>query len=315
MRSMRRILILVLVVFAGASAFAQPAKYGLVFNVAQDTKADDYEIYSMNSDGSGKRNVTNHKDVAWTYYAYKKTVFFISDRDACKRCYFLYSMNFDGSNVRKISDLRLEDSWMGSRRNGTEMIVSGRVGNDIRYQLFIIDIKTGKFRQITNEPGAAFRDPLFSPDGRRIVYAYKKDRANREINEELFIMNDDGSGKRQLTTYPKDDKTAQWHDYHAGPPRWVKKHNFITYNSVQNGKSSLFAVTPDGKKSWKLTDNELAEGWHDWSPDGRWLAIGMNDKDAKEYSIWIMDWKTKKMSKLTDASAFKYQHAPVFVEL
>jgi len=305
--------------FAFACAFstvsAQPRKLGLVFNVAQDAKADDYEVYSMKSDGSAKRNITKHKDVAWTYYAYKKTVFFISDRDACKRCYFLYSMNFDGSNVRKISDLRLEDSWMGSRRKGSEMVVSGRVGNDVRYQLFIIDLKSGKYRQITNEPGAAFRDPIFSPDGKKIVYAYKKDRANREINEELFIMNEDGSEKRQLTVYPKDDKTAQWHDYHAGPPRWVKKHNFITYNSVQNGKSSLFAVTPDGTKNWKLTDNELAEGWHDWSPDGKWLAIEMNPKDNSEFGIWLMNWKTKEIKKLTDPKDFKNQQAPVFVEL
>ena len=310
---MKKLIIILSILFTAATVAAQ-SKYGLLYNVAQDTKADDYEIYAMNTDGTGKRNITNHKDVAWTYYAYKKTVFFISDRDACKRCYYLYSMDFDGKDVKKLSDLRLEDSWMGSRNNGTEMVVSGRIGNEVRYQLFIIDLKTGKYRQITNEPAAAHRDPSFSPDGKRIVFAYKKDRTNREINEELFIMNVDGSGRRQLTTYPKDDKTAEWHSYHAGPPRWVRKHNFITYNSVQAGKSSLFAVTPDGKRNWKLTDNELPEGWHDWSTDGKWLAIGMNNKEENEYSIWIMNWKTKELKRLTDAKDFKYQHAPVFVE-
>jgi TolB protein len=311
---MKRILAVTFLLIGIASAAAGQSKYGLLYNVAQDTKADDYEIYAMNLDGSNKRNITNHKDVAWTYYSYKKTVFFISDRDACKRCYFLHSMDFDGRNIRKISDLRLEDSWMGSRNDGTEMVVSGRVGNDVRYQLFIIDIKTGKYRQITDEPAAAFRDPSFSPDGKRIVYAYKKERTNREVNEELYIMNVDGSQRVQLTTYPKDDKTAEWHAYHAGPPRWVKKHNFITYNSVQAGKSSLYAVTPDGKRNWKLTNNELPEGWHDWSPDGKWLAIGMNNKEETEYGIWIMNWKTKELKKLTDSALFKYQHAPVFVE-
>lgn len=287
--------------------------YKIAYNVAFDTKADDYEVFSMNLDGTNKTNITNHKDVAWTYYAWKETLFFISDRDACKRCYFLYAMDVSGKNVRKISDLQLEDSWMGSRKNGSEIVVSGRKGQDVRFQLFIIDAKTGKYKQLTNETSAAFRDPIFSPDGKQIVYAYKKERINREINEELFIMNADGTNRRQLTTYPKNDKTAEWHNYHAGPPRWVKKHNFITYNSVQNGKSSLYAITPDGKKNWKLTDNELPEGWHDWSPDGKWLAIGMNDKDEKEYSIWLMNWKTKELKKLTDGKDFKYQHAPVFV--
>lgn len=303
----------ILLVFAMlTNIFGQ--NYKIAYNVAQDSKTEDYEIYSMNLDGTGKKNITNHKDVAWTYYAWKETLFFISDRDACKRCFFLYEMDIGGAGIRKISDLQLEDSWMGSRQNGAEMIVSGRIGKDVRYQLFVIDLKTGKYKQLTDEAGAAFRDPIFSPDGKQIVYAYKKERTNRAINEELFIMNADGTNRRQLTTYPKDDKTAEWHNYHAGPPRWVKKHNFITYNSVQNGKSSLYAVTPDGKKNWKLTENALNEGWHDWSPDGKWLAIEMNEKDEKEYGIWLMNWKTKEIKKLTDGKDFKFQHSPVFVE-
>ncbi len=310
---MKNITIFAIAAVLAVAGYGQPKKYALVYNVARDTKTDDYEVYTMESDGSGKRNITNNKDVAWTYYTDRKTVYFISDRDACKRCYFLYSMDRNGENVRKVTDLQLEDSWMGSRNKGKELIVSGRIGNDTRYQLFLVEVATGKYRQLTNESGAMFRDPIFSPDGKRIVFAYKKDRTNREVNEELYIMNADGSGRLQLTTYPQDDKTAEWHNYHAGPPRWVKKHNFITYNSVQNGKSSLYAITPDGKRNWKLTDNPLFEGWHDWSPDGNWLAIEMYTKDNSEFGIWLMNWKTKELKKLTDPKDFKYQQAPVFV--
>jgi TolB protein len=136
-------------------------KYKIAYKVAQDSKNDDYEIYSMNLDGTDKRNITNHKDVAWTYYAWKNRLFFISDRDNCKRCYFLYEMEANGTNIRKMSDLRLEDSWMGSRRKSREMVVSGGIGTDLRYQLFVIDLTTGKYKQLTNENGAAFRDRFF----------------------------------------------------------------------------------------------------------------------------------------------------------
>jgi TolB protein len=306
-----KLLLMLLSVFA-SSLFAQ---HRIAYNVAQDSKSDDYEVYSMNLDGSDKRNITNHKDVAWTYYAYKDRLFFISDRDACKRCYFLYEMKADGTNVRKISDLRLEDSWMGSRNDGAEMIVSARVGDDVRMQLFVIDTAIGKFRQLTDENGAAFRDPSFSPDGKQIIYAHKKDRKSREETEELWIMNVDGSDRRKLTTYPADDKTAEWHDYHAGPPRWVAAHGFITYQSVQKGKSSLFAITPDGKKNWKLTDSKLSEGWHDWSPDGKWLAVEItSETEPKNYEIWLMNYETKEIKKLTDPKDFRVQQAPVFVE-
>lgn len=310
---MTKKIIFILILFS-ITIFGQ-SKYKIAYNVAQDSKNDDYEVYSMNLDGTERKNITNHKDVAWTYYAWKKRLFFISDRDACKRCYFLYEMDANGNNIKKISDLRLEDSWMGSRNNGKEMIVSGRIGTETRFQLFIIDLQTGKYRQLTNEKGSAFRDPSFSPNGKQIVYVYKKERTNREEYEDLWIMNADGTNRRRLTTYPKNDKSSEWHNYHAGPPHWVKKHNFITYQSVQNGKSSLFAVAPDGKKQWKLTNNELAEGWHDWSPDGNWLAIDMNDKEEKEFGIWLMNWKTKELKKLTNPKDFKSQLSPVFVEV
>ena len=306
-----RLLLFLLIIFS-TGVFGQ---YRIAYNVLVDSESDDYDVFSMNPDGSDKRNITNNKDVAWTYYAYKDRLFFISDRGACKRCYFLYEMNADGSNVRKISDLRLEDSWMGSRNGGAEIVVSARVGTDVRMQLFIIETATGKFRQLTDENGALFRDPAFSPDGKNIVYAYKKERQNREVSEELWIMDSDGTNRRQLTTYPKEDKTAEWHNYHAGPPRWVAAHGFISYQSVQNGKSSLFAVTPDGKKQWKLTDNKLSEGWHDWSPDGKWLVVEMtSETDPKNYEIWLMNYETKELKKLTDPKDSRFQQSPVFVE-
>ena len=37
------------------SVFGQ---YRIVYNVAKDSKNDDYEVYSMNVDGSDKRNIT-----------------------------------------------------------------------------------------------------------------------------------------------------------------------------------------------------------------------------------------------------------------
>lgn len=291
-----------------------PDGYVIAFNVAVDIERDDYDVWVMNPDGSGKRNITNHADVAWTYYAHGRDLFFISDRGKPKRNYYLYRTDATGGNPRPVSDLRLEDSWMSSRNGGGEMVVAGRIGDDVRYQLFIIDLATGKHRQITDEPGALHTDPLFSPDGKQVVFRYKKDRANREVFEDLYIMDVDGSNRRRLTTYPADDKTSKWHSYHAGPPRWVASRNFITYQSFQNGKSSLYAVTPDGKKQWKLLDTDLNEGWHDWSPDGKWLAIEMYDKEETEFGIYLIHFDTMGIRKLTDPKDFKYQQAPVWLK-
>lgn len=308
-----KITIALFVLFSIPPIAAQAPNYRVAFNVLQDQKADDYEVYTMKSDGTEIKNVTNNKDVAWTYYSLPGKLLFISDRGACRRCYFLYGSDIDGNNVRKVSNLQLEDSWMGSRDNAKELVVTGRIDTRFRYQLFVVDVETGRYRQLTNEPAAAFRDPSFSPDGKKIIYVYKKNRTDRTEIEELYIMNADGTNRRKLTTYPASDPLAKDGGYKVGPPHWNAKHNFITYQSNQAGKQSIYAVTPDGKKHWKLTDTKLDEGWHDWSPDGEWLVFDSRDESSGRYDLYVMNYRTKEVKKITGDSTMKYHQAPVFV--
>ncbi len=295
------------------TAPAAPQNLKIVYNVLENRDKDDYDVYAVNFDGSNPTNITRHPDVAWTYYAWKDKLFFISDRDTCRRCYFLYESDADGNHVRKVANLRLEDSWMSSRNNGKEMIVSGRVGKEIRYQFFLVDVKTGAFRQITTDTAAVYSDPCFSPDGKQIAYRYKKNRRDRNEKAELWLMNADGSGSpRQLTHYPPNDTTAEWHSYHAGPPHWNAQAGYITYQSLQEGKYSIYAVTLDGKRQFKLVDTPLEAGWHTWSPDGDWLVMDVFNHEQTTFDIWLWNRKTKVLRQLTDTE--RYEQSPVFIE-
>ncbi len=285
--------------------------YKIAYNLLENRDADDYEVYVMNPDGTGKANITNHPDVAWTYYAYKDQLYWISDRDTCHRCYHLYASDADGKGIKKVSGLRLEDSWMASRKKGCEMVVTGRVGKELRYQLFIVDTDSGKFRQITNDTAAMYGDPTFSPDGKQIVYRYKKHRRDRNEKAELWLANADGSSPHQLTHYPPTDTTAEWHAYHAGPPHWNAKLGLITYQSKQGGKYRLMAISPDGKQQFELHDFGMEAGWHDWSPDGRYLAVELFADGNAPSDIYLWDYETKKLTRLTDGPG--YESSPVWV--
>jgi TolB protein len=288
--------------------------YRIAYNIhIPDTTKDDWEIMQMNFDGSNKKNITNNKDVAWTYHAFKDRLYFISDRDTCYRCFFLYECDANGNNVRKVSDLRLEDSWMSTSKDGEEMIVAGRINKLVRYQFFVINMANGQFRQLTTDTAAMYRDPCFSPDGKRVVFSYQKKRGDRTAHEELYLMNDDGSDLTQLTHYPEDNPSAKEYGYRAGSARWHPTENFISYVSLQDGRHSIFAITPDGKKQWKLIDNPNSEGWHDWSSDGKWLVFNSSDNKETQYQIMLMNWVTKEQKQLTD-NTYKSQLSPVFIE-
>ncbi|HAQ38375.1 MAG TPA: hypothetical protein DCX89_08330 [Saprospirales bacterium] len=313
-------IILFTLIFFGLIARAQEEmihsgqRLSIAYNIQiPDTTRDDWEIIHMEMDGSGKRNITRNDDVAWTYYAFKDRLFFISDRDTCYRCFFLYEMDSRGENIRRVSDIRLEDSWMSSRNDGEEMIVTGRIGKVLRYQFFLINTNTGIYQQMTDDTAALYRDPCFSPDGKKVVFSYQKNKRDKSSHEELFLMDLESDEMKQLTHYPEDNPSAKEYGYRAGSARWHPTENFISYVSKQDGRHSIFAVTPDGKKHWKLIDNPESEGWHDWSPDGQWIVFNSSDVSESQYHITLMNWKTKEKTQLTDAS-FRAQLGPVFIE-
>lgn len=288
-------------------------EYLIAYNIhVPDTTKDDWDIMLMNTDGSNQKNITNNDDVAWTYYIYKNKIYFISDRDTAYRNFFLYEMDTDGKNIRKVSDLRLEDSWMNTRNNGEEMVVTGRIGKETRQQLFIVNTKTGKYTQITNDTAAFYSDPNFSPNGKQIVCFYQKNKRDQSAHEELFVMNADGTNMKQITNYPEDNPSAKEYGYKAGTPHWHPTENFISYVSKQDGKNGIYAVMPDGKKQWKLFESEHSAGWHDWSPDGKWLTFS-GSEDDQQFHIYLMNWKTKEIKQLTDTT-YHSQLGPVFVE-
>lgn len=310
---MKRYIILI-VLFVVLKGMGQSPAYRIVYNVLHDTANGNYEVYIMDMDGRNQKNISNYSGLDWVYRTYKDKIYFISDRDtSCKRCYKLYEMDQEGNNIKKVSDLVLEDSWMDTRNDGKEMIVSARIGRDIRVQLFLMNLENGSYKQLTNDTAAYYTDPVFSPDGKQVVYRYRSNRRDRNLKTELFIMNDDGTGVKQLTYYPNDDTTNSTGEYHAGPPRWNRQENYISYMSFQNGKYEVYGVSPDGKKHWQITGDEKESGWHDWTPDGKWLAVDISVRGKKIYDIYLRNTATGKLTPL--ATTWKYEQAPSFVEI
>lgn len=299
----------------GLAGVAQNTSWKIVYNVLDDTATGNYEIYSMDMNGKDQKNISNYSGMDWVYRTYRDKIYFISDRDTtCRRCYKLYVMDADGNGIKKVSDLTLEDSWMDSRGEGKEMIVTGRKGRDLRSQLFLLNLEDGSYRQLTNDTSAYYNDPVFSPDGKQVIFRYRPEKRNRDMKTELYIMNSDGTGMKQLSFYPENDTTASPGEYYAGPPRWNKAANFISYMSFQKGKYQVHAITPDGKKKWQVTSYKMEPGYHDWSPDGKWLLMDMTPGNGKRgYDIYLLNNETKELIRLTDS--WKYETAPSFVEI
>jgi Tol biopolymer transport system component len=88
--------------------------------------------------------------------------------------------------------------------------------------------------------------PSWSPDGRKILY--QKEDAG-EI--QLFVINLDGSGKKQLTFGPAKHLDAAW----------SLDGNTIFYRSPEGGTWGIWKMNADGTNRVKLIDNVPPVDW------------------------------------------------------
>jgi len=292
-----------------------PENVKIIYNVSENIQQGNYEIYSMNADGSEKRNLSNSPGVDWAYYSHDDKIFFISDRDTTRRSFFLYEMDANGKNVRRITDFLVQDTWIGGRKDGTELIVKPPPSVDDS-SFYIINLQGEILSKITPRL-PYFSDPYFSPDGKQVVFRgseapYQPDSGYKD---ELYIINEDGTGLRQLTRYPENQQPMQWWNYHAGPPKWEPNSNMIYYNSSRNNSSSLFGISPDGEKSFQLTSDKTYEGWHSWTDDGEWLVFGRSTVEGGgvNYDIYLAKRGSSQPTRLTDSPL--QEQAPIFVDL
>lgn len=106
--------------------------------------------------------------------------------------------------------------------------------------------------------------PAVSPDGERVAFS-----SVGATIEDIFIVNKDGTGLRNLT----DDKAKD------RLPRWSPDGNLITFYSNRTGKYEIWSVKPDGSDLRLLTDapNVQTLRYAVWSPDGNHLAYVSGD--------------------------------------
>ena len=175
---------------------------------------DSYEIYVSDLNGNIRYQLTknNFYDAEATVSPLGDKIIFTSTRDGDID---LYEMNIDGSSVKRITkDLGYDGGawfspdgskivWRASRpktdaeiKEYKDLLKEGLVA-PTQLEVFIANADGSNVQQVTHLPGANWA-PVFTPDGKRILFASNYEY-QRGFPFNLYLINIDGTGLEKVT--------------------------------------------------------------------------------------------------------------------
>ncbi len=207
------------------------------------------ELYVMNADASNLRRVTQQGAEDWGVAISPDSTRIVwhSNRGGTFR---LYIADIDGQNVRQLTppdstrgSLDADASWAPDSKR--IVFAASRTPKG----LYFMDVDRGVLEHFA-AAGEGAEDPAWSPDGTRIAFQSKRDG-----NQEIYVINADGTGLRRLTDHPAVD----------GRPAWSPDSQWIAFESERDGKLDIYIMRADGTDVRRVTTNDGKNGWASWA--------------------------------------------------
>ncbi len=202
----------------------------------------------------------------------------------------------DGSLVRELGPA-------GGMEHGWERGVWGPDGTIAWVRLglvgeIITDRPDGTGVSLSVPPGQPYGRPLdgspaWSPDGKKVAFV-----SERDGNDEVYIVNADGTGATRLTNHRSFD----------GLPSWSPDGTQILWEATRNYRRGIWVMNADGSDQRQLAPGNGTSFYPAWSPDGERIAFSSN-RDGS-WDIYVINADGTGLARLTSDVASDW--APVW---
>jgi Tol biopolymer transport system component len=227
------------------------------------------EVFLMNADGSGQRNLTRHPafDLKPSWSPDGRWIAFVSTR-CCRSDHLeVYVMSLSGRDQRQLTHTSRGVSSTPAWSPDGRRIAFASDG------IYVVNVDGSGLRKLTRNWDET---PAWSPDGRRIAFTSRRDG-----NYEVYVMNADGTGQRNLTRNAADDHV------HVGG--WSPDGRRIVFHSNRGGNRDIYVMNADGSGQRNLTRNPAADLFAAWSPEGTQIAFTRRHGIAEISEIYVMN--------------------------
>jgi TolB protein len=236
--------------------------------VFDSNRTGNFEIFTINADGSGVHQLTNNAadDFAAAWSADGSKIAFTSDRSGN---YDVWTMNADGTGLTRITNDSHFDGDPTWKPDGSAIAFdSTRSGS---MDIWTIDLPGGALHRRTASP-AVDEYPAWSPDGLKI--AFDSDRTG---NFDAFTMKTDGSGVTNITNNSASD----------GGASWSPDGTLIAFGSDRTGDFEVWTYDAGSGTLTKLTSGTGFDGDQSFAPDGS--LISFDSFRVGKLQVWVMN--------------------------
>lgn len=304
--------------FGGENAEAYFSADGrrLIFQSTRDGRECD-QIYTMNVDGSNVNMISTGKGRTTCGYFFPNLgrVLYSSTHLGGDECpprpdfssgyvwaiypsFDIFISRPNGSELRQLTDSPGYDAEATISTNGKKIVFTSMRDGDL--DIYTMDANGRNVRRLTSELGYD-GGPFFSSDGRQIVYRAHHPKTEKEKADytellkqnlirpntlEIWVMNADGSNKRQVTNNGKAN---------FAPYFFPDGKRIIFSSNLHDPKGrdfDLYKINVDGSGLERITYNDTFDGFPMFSPDGKRLvfASNRNARARGETNVFIADW-------------------------
>jgi len=274
------------------------------------------QIYTMDLDGSHKKMVsTGLGKTTCSYFCQSdQKIIYSSTHHLDKKCpakpdysqgyvwpldpFDIFISNLDGSNLHQLTSTLGYDAESTLSPDQKTIVFTSLRNGDL--DLYTMDLDGHNVKQLTSElgyDGGAF----FSQDGEKIVYrAYhpqseeeKKEYKNllsenkiRPMNLQIFVMNKDGSEKKQITNLAGSNFAPF---FHPDGEKIIFSSNHL---DPKSRNFDLFIINVDGTGLTQITFDPSFDSFPIFSQDGETLIFASNrgGKKRGETNIFLVKW-------------------------
>jgi Tol biopolymer transport system component len=144
------------------------------------------------------------------------------------------------------------------------------------------------------------RYPSYSPDGTQIAFRGDLDLAEPSGDEEIYVMNADGTNVRQLTSNADFDSAPSWSN--DGKQIVFERAPAGTFTpGIEAQEKDVYVMRADGTNVRRLTDSPGLDEGPEFSPDGAKIVFS-SARDGQQ-ELYVMDTDGANPRRLTDNPA------------